>query len=75
MARRTLGLGTDVPPRVTGGLTFFGAPLNTSSMTGNLLRDGAKPAQWRGSRALYGQGGFVTKNHGLVLSREAPKQA
>jgi acetyl-CoA C-acetyltransferase len=23
---------------------------------------------------LYGQGGFVTKHHGLVLSREAPKQ-
>ena len=24
---------------------------------------------------LYGQGGFVTKHHGLVLSREAPKAA
>src|SRR5213595_2275599 len=29
MARRTLGLGADVQPTVTGGLTFFGAPLNT----------------------------------------------
>ena len=29
MARRTLGLGNDVQPTVTGGLTFFGAPLNT----------------------------------------------
>ena len=29
MARRTLGLGPDVKPTVTGGLTFFGAPLNT----------------------------------------------
>ena len=29
MARRTLGLGGDVQPTVTGGLTFFGAPLNT----------------------------------------------
>src|ERR1700716_4266476 len=27
MARRTLGLGADVQPTVTGGLTFFGAPL------------------------------------------------
>jgi acetyl-CoA C-acetyltransferase len=26
MARRTLGLGPDVQPTVTGGLTFFGAP-------------------------------------------------
>jgi acetyl-CoA C-acetyltransferase len=24
---------------------------------------------------LYGQGGFVTKHHGLVLSRQAPKAA
>ena len=29
MARRTLGLGPDVQPTVAGGLTFFGAPLNT----------------------------------------------
>ena len=29
MARRTLELGADVQPTVTGGLTFFGAPLNT----------------------------------------------
>src|SRR4029079_14209258 len=29
MARRTLKLGADVQPTVTGGLTFFGAPLNT----------------------------------------------
>ena len=29
MARRTLGLGPDVQPTVNGGLTFFGAPLNT----------------------------------------------
>src|SRR5437762_4536769 len=29
MARRTLGFGADVQPTVTGGLTFFGAPLNS----------------------------------------------
>jgi acetyl-CoA C-acetyltransferase len=29
MARRTLGLNADVQPTVTGGLTFFGAPLNS----------------------------------------------
>ncbi len=74
MARRTLGLGADVQPTVTGGLTFFGAPLN-SYMTHaacamvRKLRDGAKLG------LLYGQGGFVTKHHGLVLSRAAPRQA
>jgi acetyl-CoA C-acetyltransferase len=29
MARRTLGLNAGVQPTVTGGLTFFGAPLNS----------------------------------------------
>ncbi len=70
MARRTLGLGTDVQPTVTGGLTFFGAPLNTymthaACAMVRTLRGGAKLG------LLYGQGGFVTKHHGLVLSRQA----
>jgi acetyl-CoA C-acetyltransferase len=74
MARRTLGLGPDVQPTVTGGLTFFGAPLNTymthaACALVRRLRGGAKLG------LLYGQGGFVTKHHGLVLSRQAPRQA
>jgi acetyl-CoA C-acetyltransferase len=74
MARRTLGLGPDVQPTVTGGLTFFGAPLNTymthaACAMVRALRNGGKLG------LLYGQGGFVTKHHGLVLSREAPKEA
>jgi acetyl-CoA C-acetyltransferase len=67
MARRTLGLGRDVMPTVTGGLTFFGAPLNTymthaACAMVRKLRSGAT----RG--LLYGQGGFVTKHHALVVS-------
>jgi acetyl-CoA C-acetyltransferase len=74
MARRTLGLGADVQPTVTGGLTFFGAPLNTymthaACAMVRKLRNGATLG------LLYGQGGFVTKHHGLVLSRAAPRQA
>lgn len=71
MARRTLGFGDDVQPTVTGGLTFFGAPLN-SYMTHaacamvRRVRDGVKHG------LLYGQGGFVTKHHALVLSPDAP---
>jgi acetyl-CoA C-acetyltransferase len=73
MARRTLGLGSDVQPTVTGGLTFFGAPLNTymthaACAMVRKLRNGATLG------LLYGQGGFVTKHHGLVLSREKPSQ-
>lgn len=72
MARRTLGLDDDVKPTVTGGLTFFGAPLNTymthaACAMVRKLRGGATLG------LLYGQGGFVTKHHGLVLSREAPR--
>ena len=73
MARRTLGLGEDVMPTVTGGLTFFGAPLNTymthaACAMVRKLRGGAKLG------LLYGQGGFVTKHHALVLSPHEPKQ-
>jgi acetyl-CoA C-acetyltransferase len=73
MARRTLGLGPDVQPTITGGLTFFGAPLNTymthaACAMVRKLRNGSKLG------LLYGQGGFVTKHHGLVLSRQAPRQ-
>jgi acetyl-CoA C-acetyltransferase len=74
MARRTLDLGADMQPTVTGGLTFFGAPLNTymthaACAMVRKMRDGAELG------LLYGQGGFVTKHHALVLSRTAPKQA
>jgi acetyl-CoA C-acetyltransferase len=74
MARRTLGLGPDVQPTVTGGLTFFGAPLNTymthaACAMVRKLRGGANLG------LLYGQGGFVTKHHALVLSRQAPREA
>jgi acetyl-CoA C-acetyltransferase len=71
MARRTLGLGADVQPTVTGGLTFFGAPLNTymthaACAMVRRLRHGANLG------LLYGQGGFVTKHHALVVARTPP---
>lgn len=73
MARRTLGLGVDVQPTVTGGLTFFGAPLNTY-MTHAACAMVRKLRNGGNLGLLYGQGGFVTKHHGLVLSRQTPKQ-
>jgi acetyl-CoA C-acetyltransferase len=71
MARRTLGLGADVSPTVTGGLTFFGAPLNTY-MTHAACAMVRKLRNGGSLGLLYGQGGFVTKHHALVLSRQAP---
>jgi hypothetical protein len=61
-------------PTVTGGLTFFGAPLNdymlhaTATMV-RLLRSGG------GAGLLYGQGEFVTKHHALVLDSTPPDRA
>jgi len=74
MARRTLGLGADVVPTVTGGLTFFGAPLNdymlhaTVAMVRRLRSNG-------GTGLLYGQGEFVTKHHALMLESMQPDRA
>jgi acetyl-CoA C-acetyltransferase len=78
MARRTLGLGADMQPTVTGGLTFFGAPLNTymthaACAMARKLRAGGSAGSALG--LLYGQGGFVTKHHALVLSRKPPHEA
>lgn len=70
MSVRTLGLPAHLPLTVTGGLSFFGAPLNnymshaTVAMVRHLRGADARPA------LLYGQGEFVTKHHGVVLARE-----
>lgn len=69
MARRTLGLGEDVEPTVTGGLTFFGGPFNSYMLHATCamvrrLRDES------GSGLLYGQGDFVTKHHAVILSSQ-----
>ncbi len=74
MARRTLGYGEDVQPTVTGGLTFFGAPLNAymahaACAMVRRIRAGAKLG------LLYGQGEYVTKHHALILARDVPEVA
>nr|WP_310525478.1 acetyl-CoA acetyltransferase [Polymorphobacter sp.] len=75
MARRTLGLAADAALSVTGGLSFAGAGLNcymlmaTCAMVRSLRE---RPA----ARALlYGQGGYVTKHHALVVGSEAAEPA
>jgi len=71
MAAKVLDLAPEIEPTVTGGLSFFGAPLNNymSHATAAMVR------QLRTKRGqvglLYGQGEFVTKHHGLVLASKA----
>lgn len=76
MAMRALGLDPEeVIPTVAGGLTFFGGPLNNymthaaAAMVRQLRKDKG------GLGLLYGQGGYLTKHHALVLgSRPSPVQ-
>ena len=71
MALRTLGLDPhEHRPTVTGGLTFFGGPLNNymshsvAAMVRRLRNGEGKIG------LLYGQGGFVNKHHGLVVGTQ-----
>ena len=72
MALRTLGLDpARHPPTVTGGLTFFGGPLNNYMSHAvcamvRALRDAPEELG-----LLYGQGGYVNKHHALLVSRQA----
>jgi acetyl-CoA C-acetyltransferase len=75
MALRALGLDeSTAEPTVTGGLTFFGGPLNnymghaTAAMTRTLRKH---PGQ---IGLLYGQGGYVNKHQTLIVSTTAPPQ-
>ncbi|HVY89198.1 MAG TPA: acetyl-CoA acetyltransferase [Hyphomonadaceae bacterium] len=69
MAQRNLQLPEGIEPSVTGGLSFFGGPLNVymahaACAMARAVREGAKLG------LLYGQGEFVTKHHALILARE-----
>jgi len=74
LARRTLGLGAETAISVAGGLTFFGGPLNgymlhaAIAMVQRLRAGGGKPA------LLYGQGGYLTKHHALLLGTESAER-
>jgi acetyl-CoA C-acetyltransferase len=73
MARRVLGLGAEVLLTVTGGLSFFGAPLN-NYMTHAVCAMVRRLRREEGVGLLYGQGEFLTKHQGLVLASWAPEQ-
>ena len=74
MALRTLGLNAkDHAPTVTGGLTFFGGPLNNymSHAVCAMVRTLRTAPDEVG--LLYGQGGYVNKHHALIMSRKPPQ--
>ena len=71
MARRKLGLPEGTVPTVAGGLTFHGAPLNAYMLHAACGMVRALRAHPGATGLLYGQGGFVTKHHALVVGGEA----
>ena len=71
MAGDTLGQTMLDRPTVTGGLSFFGGPLNSYMLHAATAMVRAMRVG-RGDRGLlYGQGEYLTKHHALVLSRES----
>ena len=70
MARRILGRDIQTPTTVTGGMSFFGAPLN-NYMTHAACAMVRKIRGGEPTGLLYGQGEYVTKHYGLRLSQTA----
>lgn len=75
MARRTLGLAADMPFSVTGGLSFAGAGLNCYMLQSTCAMVRSLRARPAAQALLYGQGGYVTKHHALVIGCDAADPA
>lgn len=74
MAQRTLGKHAyNRSPTVTGGLTFFGAPLHNYMSHAVCAMVRALRSDGEGVGLLYGQGGHMTKHHAVILSRTPPQ--
>jgi len=74
MARRTLGLNVDAPMTVTGGLSFFGAPLNNYMTHAAIAMTRILRQEPDSIGLLYGQGEFVTKHNGLIVASTPPAE-
>jgi acetyl-CoA acetyltransferase len=69
MAAAHLGLAADRTTTLTGGLTFFGGPANDYMLHAVAAMVRALRAGAGDNGLLYGQGGYATKHHAMVLSR------
>lgn len=67
MALRSLGLAPATAATVTGGLSFFGGPLNNYMSHAVCAMTRRLRTEADGLGLLYGQGGFVNKHHALIL--------
>ena len=71
MARRIIGWPEAKPASVIGGLTFAGGPIANymSHAAAGMVRKLREAGEFG---LLYGNGGYVTKNHAIILSRRVP---
>jgi acetyl-CoA C-acetyltransferase len=67
LAIRSLGLPDETDTSVTGGLTFFGGPGNDYMLHAVVAMVRALRTGDGTTGLLYGNGGFLTKHHGLVV--------
>lgn len=70
MARRTLALRPNATMTCAGGLSFFGAPLNNYMSHAAAAMVRAIRGRQDASGLLYGQGGYMTKHHAIVLASQ-----
>jgi acetyl-CoA C-acetyltransferase len=73
MARRTLALPEGRDVTCAGGLSFFGAPLNNYMTHATAAMVQALRGRQDARGLLYGQGGYMTKHHAVVLGTSAPE--
>jgi acetyl-CoA C-acetyltransferase len=74
LALEALGLPDTAEATVAGGLTFYGGPLNAYMACATVamvrrLRGGGPP-----TGMLYGNGGYATKHHTLIVSTGEPPE-
>jgi len=72
MARRTLALPAAATVTSTGGLSFFGAPLNNYMTHACAALVRGLRGQHGAVALLYGQGGYLTSHHAIVLASAPP---
>jgi len=72
MARRALALPETAAVTCAGGLSFFGAPLNNYMTHAAAAMVRALRGRQDARGLLYGQGGYLTKHHAIVLGTRPP---
>ena len=74
MALRFLGIDPEeAVPSVAGGLTFFGGPLHNYMSHAICAMVRALRTNRGAIGLLYGQGGYVTKHHAVLLGTQPPE--